>query len=79
METILFMGLVVGVLWLSVYLSGKHQKRGQALHKAYRAAIANGDRAQALRNGRAFYNYCRNGKLTLNDELAIKKEMSEMK
>ncbi|WP_338868547.1 hypothetical protein WBJ53_17815 [Spirosoma sp. SC4-14] len=78
METILCMGLVIGSLWLSIHLAGKRQKRGKALYKAYQTAIATGTKAQAMSCGQAFYKFSRNGNLTLNDELSIKKDISSM-
>ncbi|GAB4038251.1 hypothetical protein [Spirosoma gilvum] len=78
METVLFMAVVLGVFWLVIQNASKRQKQEQGLYQAYRAAIASGDRDQALTCGRAFYRCLQNGELTLNAELAIKKDLSRM-
>ncbi|GAB3946665.1 hypothetical protein GCM10028805_17550 [Spirosoma harenae] len=78
METILFLAFVLGVFWLMLQHASRRQKRGQDLHQAYRTAIASGDRTQALTCGQAYYCFLQNGKLTLNDELSIKKDLSGM-
>ncbi len=51
----------------------------QQLYDTYQAAIQSGDKAEALKAGRAYHSYLRNGELTLYDEQAIANDLSTMK
>lgn len=74
----LFMAMVVGALWLIVHYAGAYQKRGQELYKAYQEALVKGDRKSAWASGLAFYRFCHNGKVTMNDTLMIRKAMNSL-
>ncbi|GAB3942119.1 hypothetical protein GCM10028805_06240 [Spirosoma harenae] len=78
METIVCLAFGIGAFWLILQQARNRHTRGQALQQAYRRAIASGDRNQALTCGRTFYDFGQNGKLTLNDELLIKKDLCGM-
>jgi hypothetical protein len=69
--------LVIVVICLIV--SNQNTKARKQLWSAYQQALNSGDRAAALRAGRAYYAKLRGGRLTIYDEQALTNDLSTMK
>lgn len=56
----------------------KRREQDQRLYNVFQKAMASGDKAAALKAGRAYYGHQRGGTLTSYDEQALSNDLSTM-
>jgi hypothetical protein len=66
----------IGLVWF--FLNQASNEERKKLWSAYQQAMHSGDKAAALRAGRAYYAKLRGGRLTVYDEQALTNDLSTM-
>jgi hypothetical protein len=71
--------LLLGIIVIVLIVTNQNANERKQLWSAYQKTLGAGDKAAALRAGRAYYSKLRKGIPTAADELALNNDLSTMK
>lgn len=70
--------LVLLAYFFYIRKAQKDMAKAETLRQAYEKALNSGNKAAALRCGRAYFEYLRGGRLTIYDEQSITNDLAAM-